>query len=362
MNEQTYKMRRSHISLYVIVSMSGAAVLALELLGTRVLGPFYGVSLYLWSALISVTLAALSAGYAVGGRIADRRGTMKGLAFILAAAGVWICLIPLIRHPVILLLEPLGLRITVLLAAMILFFPPLMLLGMVSPWAVKLRTASLSEVGRSAGNLYAISTIASVAAALLTGFVLIPGFPVSRLILGIGAFLLLASLIAVLSDRSRTAVSTAVPLVLFIAAAAGTMTLPALPAATGNATILASGQSPYAEISVVEYREAKFLLIDGSNHTFTDAGSGDNLFPYVNVLDIPRFMFKGARAGPSDRTRRRIGRKETVPVPVGSRRSRDRPSCHQVCQGTLRTQAGRCGDTRDGRPQFPDKHRRTCGT
>ena len=254
MNEKSTVAKRSHIFLYVIVSMSGAAVLAIELLGTRVLGPFYGVSLFLWSALISVTLAALSAGYALGGRIADRRGTLKGLAFILAAAGVWICIIPLLRHPVILLLEPLGLRITVLLAATILFFPPLMLLGMVSPWAVKLKTSSLSEVGRSAGNLYAISTIASVAAALLTGFVLIPGFAVSRLILGIGAFLLLASLIAILSDRARTARSTVVTLVLFLAAAAGVMMIRAVPTATGSATVLASGQSPYAEINIVEYK------------------------------------------------------------------------------------------------------------
>ena len=54
--------------LYVIVFVAGAAVLALEILGTRILGPFYGVSLFLWSALITVTLIALSVGYAVGGR------------------------------------------------------------------------------------------------------------------------------------------------------------------------------------------------------------------------------------------------------------------------------------------------------
>ncbi len=63
---------RGHFPLYVIVFISGAVVLAIEIVGTRVLGPFYGVSLFLWSALITVTLAALSVGYAVGGRWADR--------------------------------------------------------------------------------------------------------------------------------------------------------------------------------------------------------------------------------------------------------------------------------------------------
>ena len=285
---------KRHILLYVIVSMSGAAVLAIELLGTRVLGPFYGVSLFLWSALITVTLAALSAGYAVGGRIADRKGTIRGLAYIPAGAGVWICLIPLLRSPVIAALEPLGLRPTVLIAALILFFPPLMLLGMVSPWAVKLKTADLVEVGRSAGNLYAVSTVASVIAALLTGFVLIPGVAVSRLIFGIGAFLMLAALLAALGARKRRFAVSALPALLLIGAAAAAALVPGTPAASGSATIVAHGQSPYGEISVVEYRDARFLLIDGSMHTFTDAESGDNLFPYVNVLDIPRFMFKGA--------------------------------------------------------------------
>jgi spermidine synthase len=195
---------------------------------------------------------------------------------------------------VILLVEPLGLRLTVLIAATILFFPPLMLMGMVSPWAVKLRTSALSEVGRSAGNLYAASTVASVAAALLTGFVLIPGIPVSRLIFGIGAFLLLAALIASLSGRGKSAITSSVTLLLLVSAAIAASLVPDIPAAAGDAEIIASGQSPYCEITVAEYRQARFLLIDGSIHTFTDAESGDNLFPYVNVLDIPRLMFKDA--------------------------------------------------------------------
>jgi spermidine synthase len=292
MSETVDGGRRGYLPLYGIVSMSGAAVLALELLGTRILGPFYGVSLFLWSALITVTLAALSAGYAIGGRIADRKGSMKGLALILAAAGVWICLIPLLRRPVIILVEPLGLRLTVLVAATILFFPPLALMGMVSPWAVKLRASTLSEVGRSAGDLYAVSTVASVMAALLTGFVLIPGIAVSRLIFGIGAFLLLAAIIAVLSTGKTGARASVIPLVLFLGAVAAAALMPGIPSAAGSAEVIETGQSPYGEINVVEYREARFLLIDGSIHTFTDAESGDNLFPYVNVLDIPRLMFK----------------------------------------------------------------------
>ncbi|HPI73424.1 MAG TPA: fused MFS/spermidine synthase, partial [bacterium] len=76
--------------LYVVVTISGAAILAIEILGTRILGPFYGVSLYLWSALISVTLLSLSLGYLWGGSIADRYGDFAHLGRMLSLAGIWL--------------------------------------------------------------------------------------------------------------------------------------------------------------------------------------------------------------------------------------------------------------------------------
>src|SRR5690349_13543858 len=115
-------------ALYLVVSLSGAAVLAIEILGTRVLGPWYGVSLYLWSALISVTLAALSVGYWLGGRWADRGVTAAKLAVPLAIAGVWMLAVPWLRGPVIAMSQRWGLRTAVLAAATVLFFPPLALL------------------------------------------------------------------------------------------------------------------------------------------------------------------------------------------------------------------------------------------
>ena len=112
-------IKNSH--LYIVVSISGASVLALEILGTRILGPFYGVSLFLWSALITVTLAALSAGYAIGGRWADKGATIFRFCSLLMGAGLWILLIPLIKRPLLFIAEPFGLRFAVLAAAFILF-------------------------------------------------------------------------------------------------------------------------------------------------------------------------------------------------------------------------------------------------
>ncbi len=178
-----------HKYLYCAISVSGASVLAIEILGTRIIGPYYGVNLFLWSALISVTLAALSIGYVIGGKWADRKPAFSRFAWILIAAGIWIALVPLMKGSIAAAARPAGPRAALLIASFVLFFPPLAVLGMVSPYALRLRARTIGDVGRSAGDLYAISTLASVAAALLTGFLLIPSFGVSGLTAAIGIVL-----------------------------------------------------------------------------------------------------------------------------------------------------------------------------
>ena len=177
--------------LFLVVFISGSAILAIEILGTRILGPYYGVSIFLWSALIGVTLIALSIGYTLGGHWADKNPTYIGLAILLICAGLWIIIIPYIKYPVLTILSPVGLRVAVLMAALILFMPPLLLLGMVTPYVVKLGAESLNNIGKTVGNLYAVSTIGSVIAALMTGYILIPNFGVTTLLHIIGSILIL---------------------------------------------------------------------------------------------------------------------------------------------------------------------------
>jgi len=278
--------------LFVVVSLSGAAVLALEILGTRILGPFYGVSLYLWSALISVALAALSLGYFLGGAWADRGATPSKLAALLLLAGLWVFAIPLLRDPLLATSETLGLRTAVLVTSTALFFPPLALLGMVSPYAIRLSVRALDEVGRTAGNLYAISTVASVVAALLTGFWLIPHVGVLRLTLGIGFVLCAAAWLAYLGTRRR--LLTVAGLALLALVAAVTMRVGAASAdrPPADATVLLRTQSPYAEICVLERRGQTYFLIDGGIHSVVDAESGDPRHPYVIVTKLAMDLFE----------------------------------------------------------------------
>jgi spermidine synthase len=274
--------------LYLIVSISGASVLAIEILGTRVLAPYYGSSLFLWSALISVTLAALSIGYAAGGRWADRNPRLVRVGYVLAIAGVWMLLVPWLRRSVLELVEPLGLRAAVLLAAFVLFAPPLALLGMVSPYAIKLRAQSLTEVGRAAGNIYAVGTVASVVAALATGFFLIPTIGVRRLILLIGLLLLIAGALAMVGDRRSRKSALAAALCLALAGLAGTQ-MPRMGPTLGR-NALAFVESPYAELRVIEKWDERYLIIGGSQHTIVDRETMDSVAPCVVATDIIRLF------------------------------------------------------------------------
>lgn len=276
--------------LYVLVSVAGAAVLAIEILGTRVLGPFYGVSLFLWSALITVTLAALSVGYAVGGRWADRGATCRRLCMLTAGAGIWLLGIPWLKYPVLTLTEPFGLRFAVLVAAFVLFAPPLTLLGMVSPYAIKLKTERLAEVGRIAGNLYALSTIASVGSALLTGFFLIPNVGVSRLILMIGVALLGISALG-LVEQQKSSVKTATVLICVLISGFALWLTPTASAAPDQG-LIAVEQSPYAEIRVLDTQDGRHLIIDGGVHTLVDPSSWSSSYPYVAAMDLTKNFYE----------------------------------------------------------------------
>ncbi len=272
--------KRRYIGLAVIVS--GGAVLAVEILGTRLIGPFYGTSLYLWSALIGVTLGALSLGYVLGGRLADRGPRLGMFAALIAGAGLWIAAIPWLRYPMLAGAEPLGLRTAVLFAAVVLFFAPFTLLGMTTPYAVRLRAASVETAGRAAGESYALSTVASLAAALLTGFILIPLTGASRLAFLTGAALIVTALAGPARSKGR-GIPAMVAIATVVAAAVFTA-----PGGRPNPDtgLVAVVESPYAEIRVVDGDGTRLMLIDGMVHAEIDTMTMDSPPSYIDVLEL----------------------------------------------------------------------------
>lgn len=181
--------------LLLLVTITGATVLALEVLGTRVIGTEYGSSLFVWAALITVTLVCLAFGYAVGGRLADRVPKPWMLYLLVMLAGGSVLLVPLMTDVLGPMTDLFGLTWGALASAMVLFFLPLTLLATAGPYVIRLRARSVEGMGSTSGAVYALSTIGSVAGALAVSLYMIPhlGTRTSLLIcagvlIGMGAF------------------------------------------------------------------------------------------------------------------------------------------------------------------------------
>jgi len=166
---------KKHI-LTLIVFSSGALVMILELLASRLFSPYLGNSLPVWSALIAVILGALSLGYWYGGRLADQGANWKTFASFFFAAAILVLLTLLLQTRILAFLSEVSSNIylTSIVAAVILFGPVSMVLGFVSPYAVRLRLTQISESGQTVGNLYAWSTLGSIVGTLAAGFLLLP--------------------------------------------------------------------------------------------------------------------------------------------------------------------------------------------
>ncbi len=163
--------------LYLTAAVCGAAILIVEILGAKMLAPFFGTSHFVWTAQIGVTLVSLATGYYAGGKIADKYPKPALLFTFILIAAVYLCLtVPLCR-PVSYECLKFKLAAGSLLASLFLFFIPLMLLAMAAPFIVRLLTASVQIVGQQVGRLSAIGTLGSVMGTLLIGYVMIPHLP-----------------------------------------------------------------------------------------------------------------------------------------------------------------------------------------
>ncbi|HXF82089.1 MAG TPA: fused MFS/spermidine synthase [bacterium] len=205
--------------LRLVVFGSGAVLMALEIVGSRVLAPYFGSSVYVWGSLISIFLAALSVGYYLGGLAADRWPRPGVLAATLGTAGVLVLLLPVVARPILEAFSAwdLGPRLSPLLASVVLFALPSVLMGATSPFAIKLAATTLARVGNTAGVLYAISTAGSILGTLLTAFVLIPTMGVRAILYALGVSLVaFAALMLLLATRAARLAAAAALLALVL--------------------------------------------------------------------------------------------------------------------------------------------------
>jgi spermidine synthase len=264
-----------------LVVLTSAAVLVLEILASRLVAPYVGLTLETYTAAIGVALAAIAAGASLGGRLADRVDPRRWLGPITALGGA----LMLAARPTVFAVGadfrgtgPIGTVVLILLAVA----PAALVLSMVPPGVVKLRLRTLDETGQTVGRLSALGTLGALAGTFLTGFVLLAALPTSTLLLADGLLLLVAGLVVALTlPRAGTAVG-ARPLV-------GVLVLGAL---TASWLVAADGPCRYetryycaSVLADPDRATGRTLVLDGLSHSYVDLADPAHLeFAYTQRI------------------------------------------------------------------------------
>jgi predicted membrane-bound spermidine synthase len=257
----------SHRYLYLTVFTSGLTTLGIELGASRLLGTVFGTSNAVWANIIGLILLYLTAGYFLGGRIADRSPHAVAFYRVIAWGAFTAGLIPIVAHPVLQFAARAILNVSVPVvvgsfgAVLILFAVPVTLLGTVSPFAIRLAIQDTESSGRVSGRMYAISTIGSIIGTFLPTLVLIPAIGTNATFLSLAEVLLLVALIGLWQVSWREMIKWVwMPIVLIVLAVL-TLRGPLRPLYP-TMTLLYEDESAYNYIQVARFGEANVLLLN----------------------------------------------------------------------------------------------------
>jgi spermidine synthase len=291
--------RGLRFALLFSVTLTGMAVLIVEIAAVRMLAPFFGNSIYTVSSVIGSVLAALGLGYYLGGLLADRRPSTAWFFALIVAAGFAVLLLQLLYA---VLLPAIAYELSLvhgpLIVSMLMFFLPALFLAMLSPFAIKLlhARAAGSGVGNASGLVFFWSTLGSIAGSLATGFLLIPHWGIGKLIAGVGAGLVLLGASGLLATRGLPRV---LPLGLMLLGLAAGAVLGKL-AATGERGQVYAADGLYERIVIRDValrgRSARILLQDRGASGGMHLDDGSMAFDYTKYFELYRLFTPELRA------------------------------------------------------------------
>src|SRR5438876_6674674 len=264
--------------LILLVFVAGACSLAVELSASRLLAPYFGTSLFVWANLIGLILLYLTVGYYLGGRLADRYPRPAVLYLLTIIASLLIGLIPFISRPILFWSLSAFATYSVsvfygsLVSVILLFALPVILLGCVSPFAIRLSVKQVVKSGRTAGQLYAISTAGSILGTFLPVLWLIPTIGTYRTFFVFAVSLLLVSIVGLIVTRlasspprpgkSLLPILLLLPMGLTMLGTQGPIKPPG--GTNGGGVLLTERESPYNYIQVVRVgNEIQLVLNEG---------------------------------------------------------------------------------------------------
>jgi spermidine synthase len=269
------------LRFYWVVAACGGVLMALEILSSRLLAPHYGNSVYVWGSIISVFLAALSLGYLWGGRLADSQPSMASLGRMVALAAAFQAVLLLAGAR---LAETLagwtgGNPAGTLLAAGVLFGPASILLGTVSPWAVRLAARDLGHLGGTAGRLFALSTLGSLAGTLACTFLMIPFLGLRQCLGLLTALTAMTACVALAGSFRTEKAATALAVLLLLAVVPVASYTP-----RKKGGLIYERVTPYQTLQVWEREGIRSLESDRVPQAAVQIAGGRSALPYIHAV------------------------------------------------------------------------------
>ena len=206
MQEPKKLVNYSNLFIYLLAFTSGFSIMCIELLAGRILAPFFGSSVHIWGSIITVFMLSLALGYLMGGKLSTRSASLTRYGAIFIVAGI--TLVPIatsstwLMESIFLTVE--DSRYGSLLASTALFFIPTIILGMLSPYSVRLLVRNSNESGQVAGKLYFVSTLGSALGTIITSFYLVLWFDINTIVVSVSLILSLLGFITIIVAKVKT--------------------------------------------------------------------------------------------------------------------------------------------------------------
>ena len=274
---------------FVLAFIEGATVMAVELFGAKMMTPYYGSSLIVWTTVIGITLLCLTTGYFLGGRLSMKHNPKKLVFVQLTISALLIGIMPIIAHSVLKFTGDLNFYLGAVFSAILLFGVPLIFLGSTSPVIILLATKQVEKAGKNAGLVYSISTLGGIFMTFLLGFFIIEQYGITGPNMVVSAVLLTTTLL--LLYRNSSMIFTAIVALIFIVESVGVYksTLQ-LSGSSASFNILYESEGLLGQLRVLDehYPDLEItdrsMLVNGIPQTFVNAANCHSYWYYVHML------------------------------------------------------------------------------
>jgi spermidine synthase len=282
---------------YLLSFIEGACVMAAELLGAKMLAPYFGSSLYVWSTVLAITLGGLALGYFAGGEISYRNKNKLLLFYVVLLGALFLMCMPFASKFLLHYLQNTSLIPALIFSSLLFLMPPVFMMGMVSPLIIAALSEDTNNAGRVAGRIYAISTVGGILATFLLGFHIIPEHGLTKPALAFGMLLGSIPLYAILKNKKY------LPVLFFLSLWISLALKPKQPQQS-DIKILYSSEGILGQLMVVDYPIYKKEKVDYYSRILfcnriiqTVYNPGDTVSQHAKYVDLIAEKLSGLKAG-----------------------------------------------------------------